>query len=72
MEEQKQQNQQNEEAVVAQKLIEEMTNTIGRLYVQNIELNLRLNQKDEIIAQMQLERDMVAHQEQLQKELDHE
>lgn len=66
------QNQQNEDAVVAQKLIEEMTNTIGRLYVQNIELNLRLNQKDEIIAQMQLERDIVAHQEQLQKELDHE
>lgn len=69
MEEQK---QQNEDAVVAQKLIEEMTNTIGRLYAQNIELNLRLNQKDEIIAQMQLERDIVAHQEQLQKELDHE
>lgn len=69
MEEQK---QQNEDAVVAQKLIEEMTNTIGRLYVQNIELNLRLNQKDEIIAQMQLERDIVAHQEQLQKEIDHE
>lgn len=69
MEEQK---QQNEEAVVAQKLIEEMTNTIGRLYTQNIELNLRLNQKEEIIAQMQLERDIVAHQEQLQKELDHE
>lgn len=66
------QNQQNEEAVVAEKLIEEMTNTIGRLYAQNIELNLRLNQKDEIIAQMQLERDIVAHQEQLQKELDHE
>lgn len=66
------QNQQNEEAVVAQKLIEEMTNTIGRLYTQNIELNLRLNQKEEIIAQMQLERDIVAHQEQLQKELDHE
>nr|DAD72836.1 MAG TPA: hypothetical protein [Siphoviridae sp. ctYBm1] len=66
------QNQQNEDAVVAQKLIEEMTNTIGRLYAQNIELNLRLNQKDEIIAQMQLERDIVAHQEQLQKELDHE
>lgn len=72
MEEQKQQNQQNEEAVVAQKIIEEMTNTIGRLYTQNIELNLRLNQKEEIIAQMQLERDIVAHQEQLQKELDHE
>lgn len=69
MEEQK---QQNEEAVVAQKIIEEMTNTIGRLYAQNIELNLRLNQKEEIIAQMQLERDIVAHQEQLQKELDHE
>ena len=66
------QNQQNEDAVVAQKLIEEMTNTIGRLYAQNIELNLRLNKKDEIIAQMQLERDIVAHQEQLQKELDHE
>lgn len=66
------QNQHNEEAVVAQKLIEEMTNTIGRLYTQNIELNLRLNQKEEIIAQMQLERDIVAHQEQLQKELDHE
>lgn len=66
------QNQQNEDAVVAQKLIEEMTNTIGRLYAQNIELNLRLNQKDEIIAQMQLERDIVAHQEQLQKELDNE
>ena len=66
------QNQQNEDAVVAQKLIEEMTNTIGRLYAQNIELNLRLNQKDEIIAQMQLERDIVAHQEQLQKEIDHE
>nr|DAX23759.1 MAG TPA: hypothetical protein [Caudoviricetes sp.] len=66
------QNQHNEDEVVAQKLIEEMTNTIGRLYVQNIELNLRLNQKDEIIAQMQLERDIVAHQEQLQKELDHE
>lgn len=66
------QNQHNEDAVVAQKLIEEMTNTIGRLYTQNIELNLRLNQKDEIIAQMQLERDIVAHQEQLQKELDHE
>ncbi len=66
------QNQHNEDSVVAQKLIEEMTNTIGRLYVQNIELNLRLNQKDEIIAQMQLERDIVAHQEQLQKELDHE
>lgn len=66
------QNQQNEDAVVAQKLIEEMTNTIGRLYTQNIELNLRLNQKEEIIAQMQLERDIVAHQEQLQKELDHE
>lgn len=66
------QNQQNEDAVVAQKLIEEMMNTIGRLYTQNIELNLRLNQKDEIIAQMQLERDIVAHQEQLQKEIDHE
>lgn len=66
------QNQQNEDAVVAQKLIEEMTSTIGRLYAQNIELNLRLNQKEEIIAQMQLERDIVAHQEQLQKELDHE
>lgn len=66
------QNQQNEDAVVAQKLIEEMTNTIGRLYTQNIELNLRLNQKEEIIAQMQLERDIIAHQEQLQKELDHE
>lgn len=66
------QNQHNEDEVVAQKLIEEMTNTIGRLYTQNIELNLRLNQKDEIIAQMQLERDIVAHQEQLQKELDHE
>ena len=66
------QNQHNEDSVVAQKLIEEMTNTIGRLYAQNIELNLRLNQKDEIIAQMQLERDIVAHQEQLQKELDHE
>lgn len=66
------QNQQNEDAVVAQKLIEEMTNTIGRLYAQNIELNLRLNQKDEIIAQMRLERDIVAHQEQLQKEIDHE
>lgn len=66
------QNQHNEEAVVAQKLIEEMTATIGRLYTQNIELNLRLNQKEEIIAQMQLERDIVAHQEQLQKELDHE
>lgn len=66
------QNQQNEDAVVAQKLIEEMTNTIGRLYAQNIELNLRLNQKDEIIAQMQLERDIVAHQEQLQKEINHE
>ena len=64
--------EQNEEAVVAQKLIEEMTNTIGRLYTQNIELNLRLNQKEEIIAQMQLERDIVAHQEQLQKELNHE
>lgn len=66
------QNQHNEDAVVAQKLIEEMTNTIGRLYTQNIELNLRLNQKEEIIAQMQLERDIIAHQEQLQKELDHE
>lgn len=66
------QNQQNEDAVIAQKLIEEMTNIIGRLYTQNIELNLRLNQKEEIIAQMQLERDIVAHQEQLQKELDHE
>jgi len=66
------QNQHNEDEVVAQKFIEEMTNTIGRLYSQNIELNLRLNQKDEIIAQMQLERDIVAHQEQLQKELDHE
>lgn len=66
------QNQHNEDAVVAQKLIEEMTNTIGRLYAQNIELNIRLNQKEEIIAQMQLERDIVAHQEQLQKELDHE
>lgn len=66
------QNQHNEDEVVAQKLIEEMTNTIGRLYAQNIELNLRLNQKDEIISQMQLERDIVAHQEQLQKELDHE
>lgn len=66
------QNQHNEEAVVAQKLIEEMTNTIGRLYTQNIELNLRLNQKEDIIAQMQLERDIVAHQEQLQRELDHE
>lgn len=66
------QNQHNEDEVVAQKLIEEMTNTIGRLYTQNIELNLRLNQKYEIIAQMQLERDIVAHQEQLQKELDHE
>lgn len=66
------QNQHNEDEVVAQKLIEEMTNTIGRLYAQNIELNLRLNKKDEIIAQMQLERDIVAHQEQLQKELDHE
>ena len=66
------QNRRNEDSVVAQKLIEEMTNTIGRLYAQNIELNLRLNQKDEIIAQMQLERDIVAHQEQLQKELDHE
>lgn len=66
------QNQQNEDVVVAQKLIEEMTNTIGRLYTQNIELNLRLNQKEEIIAQMQLERDIVVHQEQLQKELDHE
>lgn len=66
------QNQQNEDAVIAQKLIEEMTNTIGRLYTQNIELNLRLNQKEDIIAQMQLERDIVAHQEQLQKELDHE
>ena len=66
------QNQHNEDEVVAQKLIEEMTNTIGRLYAQNIELNLRLNQKYEIIAQMQLERDIVAHQEQLQKELDHE
>lgn len=66
------QNQQNEDAVVAQKLIEEMTSTIGRLYAQNIELNLRLNQKEEIITQMQLERDIVAHQEQLQKELDHE
>lgn len=66
------QNQHNEDAVVAQKLIEEMTATIGRLYAQNIELNLRLNQKEEIIAQMQLERDIVAHQEQLQKELDHE
>lgn len=66
------QNQHNEDEVVVQKLIEEMTNTIGRLYAQNIELNLRLNQKDEIIAQMQLERDIVAHQEQLQKELDHE
>lgn len=66
------QNQQNEDAVIAQKLIEEMTNTIGCLYTQNIELNLRLNQKEEIIAQMQLERDIVAHQEQLQKELDHE
>lgn len=66
------QNQHNEDEVVAQKLIEEMTNTIGRLCAQNIELNLRLNQKDEIIAQMQLERDIVAHQEQLQKELDHE
>ena len=64
--------EQNEEAVVAQKLIEEMTNTIGRVYTQNIELNLRLNQKEEIIAQMQLERDIVAHQEQLQKELNHE
>ena len=66
------QNQHNEDEVIARKLIEEMTNTIGRLYAQNIELNLRLNQKDEIIAQMQLERDIVAHQEQLQKELDHE
>lgn len=66
------QNQHNEEAVVAQKLIEEMTATIGRLYTQNIELNLRLNQKEDIIAQMQLERDIVAHQEQLQRELDHE
>lgn len=66
------QNQQNEDVVVAQKLIEEMTNTIGCLYTQNIELNLRLNQKEEIIAQMQLERDIVVHQEQLQKELDHE
>jgi hypothetical protein len=66
------QNQQNEDTVVAQKLIEELTNTIGRLYTQNIELNLRLNQKEEIIAQMQLEQDIVAHQEQLQKELDHE
>lgn len=64
--------QNNNETVVAQNLFDQMTSTIGKLMVQNMELDLRLKMKEEEIAQLKLERDIAAHQEELKKGLDHE
>lgn len=64
--------QNNNETVVAQNLFDQMTSTIGKLMVQNMELDLRLKMKEEEIAQLKLERDIYAHQEELKKGLDHE
>lgn len=70
--EENQQPQQNEDRLVLEKVFQEMKATIGEQTVQIIELQTRLQMKTDELNQYKLERDLLAHQEELKKGLDHE
>lgn len=70
--EENQQPQQNEDNLVLEKVFQEMKSTIGEQTVQIIELQTRLKMKTDELNQYKLERDLLAHQEELKKGLDHE
>lgn len=70
--EENQQRQQNEDRLVLEKVFQEMKATIGEQTVQIIELQTRLQMKTDELNQYKLERDLLAHQEELKKGLDHE
>lgn len=70
--EENQQPQQNEDHLVLEKVFQEMKATIGEQTVQIIELQTRLQMKTDELNQYKLERDLLAHQEELKKGLDHE
>ena len=70
--EENQQPQQNEDNLVLEKVFQEMKATIGEQTVQIIELQTRLQMKTDELNQYKLERDLLAHQEELKKGLDHE
>ena len=70
--EENQQLQQNEETLVIEKLFQKMKETIGEQNVKILELQTRLDLKTEEFNQYKLEQDLLAHQEQLKKEIDHE
>lgn len=70
--EENQQPQQNEDNLVLEKVFQEMKATIGEQTVQIIELQTRLKMKTDELNQYKLERDLLAHQEELKKGLDHE
>lgn len=65
-------NQKNEDVLVLEQLIDKLKETIGALQIQNIELSIRLQLKNEELMQYKLEQDLIAHQEELKKGLDHE
>nr|DAX38214.1 MAG TPA: hypothetical protein [Caudoviricetes sp.] len=65
-------NQKNEDVLVLEQLIDKLKDTIGALQIQNIELSIRLQLKNEELTQYKLEQDLIAHQEELKKGLDHE
>lgn len=66
------QQQPNEDSVVIQKVFQKMKDTIAELTVQNLELQTRLQLKTDELNQYKLEQDLLAHQEELKKGLDHE
>lgn len=70
--EENQQPQQNEDNLVLEKVFQEMKATIGEQTVQIIELQTRLKMKTDELNQYKLEQDLLAHQEELKKGLDHE
>lgn len=70
--EENQQPQQNEETLIIEKLFQKMKETIGEQNVKILELQTRLDLKTEEFNQYKLEQDLLAHQEQLKKEIDHE
>lgn len=70
--EENQQTQQNEDHLVLKKVFQEMKATIGEQTVQIIELQTRLKMKTDELNQYKLEQDLLAHQEELKKGLDHE
>ena len=70
--EENQQPQNNEDTVVIEKVFKKMKDTIGEQAVQIMELQTRLQMKTDELNQYKLEQDLLAHQEELKKGLDHE